>query len=84
MSEHSTMRKPGQSARQQTGRQPDRDAHPLTGPRPPEYVIVTWVSEQLRDRTRRNNAALAQEHEDSARRRQVRKADPQAELEAEP
>jgi hypothetical protein len=47
-------------------------------------VLVTWVSEELRDRLQRNNAALAQDHKDSARRRHVRKAEPQAELEAEP
>src|SRR5712691_11694382 len=40
---------------------PDRDAHPLAGPRPPDYVIVTWVSEQLRDRIQRNNTALTQD-----------------------
>ena len=27
--------------------------------RRPEYVIVTWVSEQLRDRIQRNGASLA-------------------------
>jgi hypothetical protein len=84
MNQHSTTRQPSQPARQQTGQQPDPGAHRLTGPRSPEYVIVTWVSEQLRDRLQRNNAALVQDHQDSARRRQVRKAEPQAELEAEP
>ncbi len=40
---------------------PDKDAgHPLAGSLPPEYVIVTWASEQLRDRTRRNGASLAE------------------------
>ena len=39
---------------------PDPDAHPLAAPRPSEYVIVPWASEQLRDRIQRNNAALAQ------------------------
>jgi hypothetical protein len=48
------------------------------------YVIELWVSEQLRDRIRRNNAALAHDHQDPARRRGSRKAEPQAELEAEP
>jgi hypothetical protein len=84
MSQHSTTRQPGRPARQRTGQQPDPGAHPLTGPRPAEYVIVTWVSEQLRDRIHRDNAALAQELGDLARRRHVRKAEPQAELEAEP
>jgi hypothetical protein len=84
MSQHSATRQPGQPARQQTGQQADPGTHPLAGPRPAEYVIVTWVSEQLRDHIQRNNAALAQDHQDSARRRHVRKAEPQAELEAEP
>jgi hypothetical protein len=84
MSQHSATRQPGRPARQQTGQQPYPGVHPLTGPRPAEYVIVTWVSEQLRDRIHRNNAALAHEYEDTARRRHVRKAEPQAELEAEP
>ncbi len=40
---------------------PERDAgQPLAGSRPPEYVIVTWVSGQLRDRVQRNGASLAE------------------------
>jgi hypothetical protein len=40
---------------------PEKDAgQPLAGSRPPEYVIVTWVSEQLRDRAQRNGASLAE------------------------
>ncbi len=40
---------------------PEKDSgHQLVGPRPPEYVIVTWVSEQLRARARRNGASLAE------------------------
>jgi hypothetical protein len=40
---------------------PEEDAgHPLAGPRRPEYVVVTWVSEQLRDRVQRNGASLAE------------------------
>jgi hypothetical protein len=62
----------------------DPVAHPLGGPRHPEDVIELWVSAQLRDRVRRNNAALAHDHEDPAGRRGGRKAEPQAELEAEP
>ena len=61
----------------------DPGARPLAGPRRPEYVIEIWVSEQLRERIRRNNAALAHDHQD-ARRRGGRKAEPQPELEAEP
>lgn len=55
----------------------------LAGPRRPEYVIEIWVSDQLRERLRRNNAALAHDHQ-AARRRAGRIAEPQAELEAEP
>jgi hypothetical protein len=41
-------------------KQPLKDAdHPLAGSRAPEYVIVTWTSEQLRDRAQRNGASLA-------------------------
>lgn len=40
---------------------PEKDTgHPLVGSRPPEYVIVTWVSEQLRDRVQRNGVSLAE------------------------
>jgi hypothetical protein len=62
----------------------DQAAHPFDRARHPEYVIELWVSAQLRDRIRRNNAALAHDHEEPARRRGGRKAEPQAELEAEP
>jgi hypothetical protein len=63
---------------------PDPTAHPLAGPRPPEYLIVLWVSEQLRDQIRRNNAALAQEYQDRGQVRHRRTAGPATELEAEP
>jgi hypothetical protein len=63
---------------------PDRDVHHPQGTRPPEYVIVTWVSEQLRDRIQRNNAALAQDRQDPGRQAHGRRAEPEAELEAEP
>ena len=63
---------------------PDRDASHTHGTRPPEYVIVTWVSEQLRDRIQRNSAALAQDRQDPGRQRHGRRAEPEAELEAEP
>jgi hypothetical protein len=59
-------------------------AHPLAAPRPPEYVTVSWASEQLRDRIQRNNAALARELQDRDRRRHDRRAEPDAEPEAEP
>ncbi len=63
---------------------PDPGAHPLACLRPPEYVIELWVAKELRDRIRRNNAALAQERQDRGRQRHGRKAEPEAELEAEP
>jgi len=34
--------------------------HPQEPGRRPEYVIVTWVSAQLRDRIQRNGASLAE------------------------
>jgi hypothetical protein len=37
----------------------DDDGHPPTG-RLPEWVVVTWVSEQLRDRNQRNGRSLAE------------------------
>jgi hypothetical protein len=63
---------------------PDPGAHPLAAPRPPKYVTVSWASEQLRARIRRNNAALAQELQDRNRGRHGRRAEPDAEPEAEP
>jgi hypothetical protein len=72
-------RKPG-AIKQPSG----LDAHPVAGPRPPEYVIVLWTTEQLRDRLQRNNATLAQELHDRSRHRQGRTAEPGAEIEAEP
>ena len=63
---------------------PDPTAHSLAGPRPPEYLIVLWVSEQLRDQIRRNNAALAQQLQDHGQVRHRRAAGPATELEAEP
>jgi hypothetical protein len=35
------------------------EADPLPGTRPPQYVVVTWMSEQLRGRLHRNRAALS-------------------------
>jgi hypothetical protein len=62
----------------------DPKAHPLAGPRPPAYVIVLWVNEELRQRIERNNAALAQELQDRGSRRHGREAGPKSEREAEP
>ena len=58
-------------------------SHPQ-GTRPPQYVIVTWVNAELRDRLQRNNAALIQARQDARRRVHRRKAEPEAEREAEP
>jgi len=75
--------RPGQPREgQRTG--PDPTAHPLAGPRTPEYLIVLWVSEQLRDQIRRNNAALTQQLQDHSQVRHRRTAGPATELEAEP
>ncbi len=63
---------------------PDPGSHLLAGPRTPEYVIAPWASEQLRARIQRNNAALAQELHDRGRQRDGRRAEPNAEPEAEP
>jgi hypothetical protein len=35
-------------------------SYPREPGRRPEYVIVTWVSEQLRDKIQRNGASLAE------------------------
>ena len=50
------------------------------GTRPPEYVAVLWVSEQLRDRIQRNGTALAEALH--AAHPQTRAPEP--DLEAEP
>jgi len=63
---------------------PDPGGHPLATPRPPEYLTVSWASEQLRDRIQRNNATLIQELQDRDRQRHGRRAAPDAEPEAEP
>jgi len=63
---------------------PDPTAHSLGGARPPQYLIVLWVSEQLRDQIHRNNAALAQELQDRGQQRHRRTPGPTSELEAEP
>jgi len=39
--------------------QHQRDSGPSPGSGPPAYVVELWVSEQLRDRTRRNGRSLA-------------------------
>jgi len=62
----------------------DPMAHSLAGPRPPEYLIVLWVSEQLRDQIRRNNAVLAQQFQEHGHLRHRRTAGSATELEAEP
>jgi hypothetical protein len=51
-----------------------------TGRRRPDYVIETWVSEQLRDRIERHGASLAE----VLRQTDPQGREPDAELEAEP
>jgi hypothetical protein len=63
---------------------PDDTAHSLAGPRAPEYVVVQWISEQLRGQIRRNSAALAQELQERGQLRHRRTAGPTTEREAEP
>jgi hypothetical protein len=60
----------------------DREAGRTPGTRPPEYVIETWVSEQLRDRIQRTGKSLAEALQATDTDTQTRA--PQAELEAEP
>ena len=71
---------PGQ--RKDTGMKqpPDRGASHPSGTRPPEFVVVTWVSEQIRDRIQRNGKSLAEALQ--AKETQNRAAEP--DLEAEP
>jgi anti-sigma regulatory factor (Ser/Thr protein kinase) len=64
---------------------PDKDANPTPRGRPPEWVIVTWTNEQLRDRLQRNAAALADMSELTRKRIPEPVVDPQLEdREAEP
>ena len=60
---------------------PRRQASPPPpGTRPPEYVVETWVSKQLRDRIQRTGPSLAEAlHAPDTQPRA-----PEAELEAEP
>ncbi len=65
--------------------QSDDADHPLAGYQPPEYVIVTWVNEQLRDRIQRYGASLAEIHQARDRQGSAPAADPRLEdREAEP
>jgi hypothetical protein len=52
---------PGERKEQARMKPPQHNAagHPQEPGRRPEYVIVTWVSAQLRDRIQRNGASLA-------------------------
>lgn len=63
---------------------PGRDISPEPGTRPPEYVIETWVSKQLRDRIQRTGISLAEALQ--ARDTQMRGTDrsPLPDMEAEP
>jgi len=62
---------------------PKPDTHTLAGSRRPDYVIELWVSKELRDRIKRNHAALTQERQGRGGRRHDRGAKPDAQLEAE-
>lgn len=59
---------------------PDRGTSHPSGTRPPEFVVVTWASEQMRDRIQRNGKSLAEALQ--AKEAQSRAAEP--DLEAEP
>jgi anti-sigma regulatory factor (Ser/Thr protein kinase) len=62
-----------------------KDADPGPQGRPPEWVVVTWVNEQLRDRLQRNAAALDDAHRAAKKRMPEPVVDPQLEdREAEP
>jgi hypothetical protein len=77
-----TTRNDPEDAAGHRGKQPPgHDASNRRGTgRSAEYVAVTWVSEQLRDRIQRNGTSLAKARQ--ATDRQTRT--PQPELEAEP
>ena len=57
---------------------PGPDPSPRPGTRPPEYVVETWVSEQLKDKIRRLDATPAHS------RQTGRERAPEPDLEAEP
>ena len=60
---------------------PDKSAIAAdAGRRRPDYVIETWVSQQLRDRIQRQGASLAEVLQQT----DAQTAEPDAELEAEP
>ena len=59
---------------------PDRDRTPQPGRRPPDYVIVTWVSQQLRDRAQHTGLLLAE----ALRAGNAQEPGPEADPEAEP
>jgi hypothetical protein len=58
----------------------DRSAESKPGTRPPEYVVVTWVSEQLRDRIQRCGPSL----DEALRTTNTPERTSEPELEAEP
>lgn len=63
----------------------NQGADPEPGTRPPPYVVVTWVNEQLRDRIQRNAVALGDILQPKPERLPVRAAEPQLDdFEAEP
>ena len=63
---------------------PRRNASPTPGTRPPEYVVETWVSKQLRDRIQRTGPSLAEALQAPDTQPRAPEAQLEAELEAEP
>jgi hypothetical protein len=61
---------------------PARDSDPAQQPgrRPPQYVIVTWASQQLRDRIQRTGPSLAE----ALQAGNAQEPGPQQDPEAEP
>jgi hypothetical protein len=63
---------------------PGRDTNPEPGTRPPEYVIETWVSKQLRDRIQRTGRSLGEVLRAQETRARETDRSPLADMEAEP
>jgi hypothetical protein len=63
---------------------PGRDTNPGPGIRPPEYVIETWVSKQLRDRIQRTGRSLAEVLQELEAPTRDTDRSPLADMEAEP
>ena len=63
---------------------PGRDTNPEPGTRPPEYVIETWVSKQLRDRIQRTGRSLGEVLQELKAPTPSTDRSPLADMEAEP